>query len=155
MKFTITRERLQEGLLAVAASVPAKTTLPVLSNVLVTVSEEGVQISGTDLDIAVSTTVPAEVDEEGAVTLLKPKFSGQLFQKYFLPRMKRPYYKVRLDEIGSFTWLQCNSRRTVKDIGNRMQEKFGENVEPLYDRLTFFLAQLERNKFITYKNKEI
>ena len=69
MKFTITRERLQEGLLAVAASVPAKTTLPVLSNVLVTASAEGVQISGTDLDIAVSTTVPAEVDEEGAVTL--------------------------------------------------------------------------------------
>ena len=69
MKFTITRERLQEGLVAVAASVPAKTTLPVLSNVLVTATAEGVQISGTDLDIAVSTTVPAEVDEEGAVTL--------------------------------------------------------------------------------------
>jgi len=69
MKFTITRERLQEGLTAVAASVPAKTTLPVLANVLVSASEEGVRISGTDLDIAVSTTVPAEVDENGAVTL--------------------------------------------------------------------------------------
>ena len=34
MKLTITREQLQEGLVAVAASVPAKTTLPVLSNVL-------------------------------------------------------------------------------------------------------------------------
>ncbi len=69
MKLTITRERLQEGLTAVAASVPAKTTLPVLSNVLVDASSNGVQISGTDLDIAVSTTVPAEVDEEGAITL--------------------------------------------------------------------------------------
>jgi len=69
MKFTITRERLHEGLVAVAASVPSKTTLPVLSNILVEATADGVRLSGTDLDIAVSTMVPAEVDEEGAVTI--------------------------------------------------------------------------------------
>src|SRR2546426_5320277 len=69
MKFTITREQLQEGLLAVAAAIPAKTTLPVLANVLVEAAKPGLRLSGTDLDIAVSTTVPAEVDVEGAVTL--------------------------------------------------------------------------------------
>src|SRR3989454_11668375 len=69
MKFTITREQLQEGLLAVAAAIPAKTTLPVLANVLVEAAKPGLRLSGTDLDIAVSTTVLAEVDTEGAVTL--------------------------------------------------------------------------------------
>ena len=69
MKFTITREKLQEGLVAVAASVPTKTTLPVLSNILVEAVTDGIRLSGTDLDIAVSTVVPAEVDVEGAVTL--------------------------------------------------------------------------------------
>jgi DNA polymerase-3 subunit beta len=69
MKFTITREKLQEGLVAVAASVPAKTTLPVLSNILVEAVGDAIRLSGTDLDIAVSTQVPAEVDTEGAVTL--------------------------------------------------------------------------------------
>jgi DNA polymerase-3 subunit beta len=69
MKFTITRERLHEGLAAVAASVPTKTTLPVLSNILVEAVSDGVRLSGTDLDIAVSTVVPAEVDTEGAVTV--------------------------------------------------------------------------------------
>jgi DNA polymerase-3 subunit beta len=69
MKFTITRERLQEGLVAVAASVPTKTTLPVLSNILVEAASDGVRLSGTDLDIAVSVMVPAEVDQDGAVTL--------------------------------------------------------------------------------------
>jgi len=34
MKLTITREQLQEGLVAVAAAVPSKTTLPVLANIL-------------------------------------------------------------------------------------------------------------------------
>ena len=69
MKFTITRERLQEGLQAVAASVPSKTTLPVLANILVEAGKDGLRLSATDLDIAVSTVVAADVDSEGAVTL--------------------------------------------------------------------------------------
>jgi len=69
MKFTITREKLHEGLQAVAASVPSKTTLPVLANILVEASTDGLKLSGTDLDISVSTTIPASVDQEGATTL--------------------------------------------------------------------------------------
>src|SRR5262245_34060498 len=69
MKVTITREQLQEGLVAVAASVPAKTTLPILSNILLEASKDGIRLSGTDLDISVGTTVSASVDQEGAITL--------------------------------------------------------------------------------------
>jgi DNA polymerase III subunit beta len=69
MKFTITREKLHEGLGAVAASVPTKTTLPVLANILVEAGTDGLILSGTDLDISVSTTIPASVDQEGATTL--------------------------------------------------------------------------------------
>jgi DNA polymerase III subunit beta len=69
MKLTITREQLQEGLVAVAASIPAKTTLPILSNILLEATKDGIRLSGTDLDIAVSTTVTASVDQEGAITL--------------------------------------------------------------------------------------
>ena len=57
MRFTISREKLQEGLAAVAPAVPSKTTLPVLANLLVQTTEKGIRISGTDLDIAVSTEV--------------------------------------------------------------------------------------------------
>ena len=69
MKLTITREQLQEGLVAVAASVPAKTTLPILSNILLEATKDGIRLSGTDLDISVSTTVAAQVEQEGAITL--------------------------------------------------------------------------------------
>ena len=55
--------------MAVAASVPTRTTLPVLANILVEATKDGLRLAGTDLDIAVSTVVPAEVEEEGAVTL--------------------------------------------------------------------------------------
>lgn len=69
MKFTITREQLAEGVGAVNAVVPSKTTLPVLANVLLEATKDGLRLSGTDLDIAVSTLVPASVDQEGAITL--------------------------------------------------------------------------------------
>src|SRR5690606_14939483 len=64
MRFTITREKLQEGLAAVAPAVPNKTTLPVLANLLVQTTDKGIRISGTDLDIAVSTEVTADVRSE-------------------------------------------------------------------------------------------
>ena len=75
MRFTISREKLQDGLNAVASSIPAKTTLPVLSNILVETTDRGIRLSGTDLDIAVSTEVVADVDAPGAVTIPARKLS--------------------------------------------------------------------------------
>jgi DNA polymerase-3 subunit beta len=75
MRFTISREKLQEGLNAVSASVPTKTTLPVLANILVETTDRGIRLSGTDLDIAVSTEVAADVDAPGAVTIPAKKLS--------------------------------------------------------------------------------
>jgi DNA polymerase-3 subunit beta len=68
MNFTITRQNLHHGLAAVSASIPSKTTLPVLSNVLFEARADGVWMSGTDLDVAVRVRVPAEVKEEGSLT---------------------------------------------------------------------------------------
>jgi DNA polymerase-3 subunit beta len=75
MRFTISREKLQEGLSAVTASIPAKTTLPVLANLLVETTERGIRLSGTDLDIAVTTEVAADVEAQGAVTIPAKKLS--------------------------------------------------------------------------------
>ena len=66
---------MQEGLTAVAASIPAKTTLPVLANILVETTERGIRLSGTDLDIAVSTEVTADIETPGAITIPAKKLS--------------------------------------------------------------------------------
>ena len=75
MRFTISREKLQEGLAAVAPAVPSKTTLPVLANLLVQTSDKGIRLSGTDLDIAVSTEVTADVESAGGITIPARKLS--------------------------------------------------------------------------------
>src|SRR5215211_3524818 len=75
MRFTISREKLQEGLVAVGPSIPGKTTLPVLANILVETTERGIRLSGTDLDIAVSTEVAADVETPGAITIPAKKLT--------------------------------------------------------------------------------
>ena len=75
MRLTIAREKLQEGLSAVASAVPGKTTLPVLGNILVETTERGVRLSATDLDVAVSTEIAADVEAGGALTLPAKKLA--------------------------------------------------------------------------------
>jgi DNA polymerase-3 subunit beta len=67
MKISITREKLHEGLSAVAGSVPTRTTLPVLSNILLETTGNGLRITGTDMDTSVSIVVPAEIEMGGAI----------------------------------------------------------------------------------------
>ena len=68
MKFTITRQNLHQALSAVSATIPARTTLPVLSNVLVEAEGDGIRVGGTDLDVAVRARAPASVSEPGSTT---------------------------------------------------------------------------------------
>ncbi|MCP2620391.1 PqqD family protein [Candidatus Aminicenantes bacterium AC-334-E05] len=65
--------------------------------------------------------------------------------------MKKPFFRIRLDEIGSYVWELCNEENTVSEIGIKLKERFGEKIEPVYDRLIIFLKQLERGKCIKFK----
>lgn len=75
MRLIISREKLQEALISVSAAVPAKTTLPVLANLLLETTERGLRISGTDLDIGVSMEVVADVEAAGSITVPARKLS--------------------------------------------------------------------------------
>src|SRR5256885_11888581 len=75
MLFTFPGKKLKKALPAVASTVPAKTTLPVLANILVETTDRGIRLAGTDLDIAVSTEVSADVDAQGAITIPAKKLA--------------------------------------------------------------------------------
>ena len=95
-----------------------------------------------------------EKKEDGLIILLKPKFELALLRKHVLPRLKKPYFKIKLDQVGSFTWEHCDGSLRVKEIAKNLKDKFGEDVEPLYDRLALFLQSLEKNRLIFYKKEE-
>jgi hypothetical protein len=93
-----------------------------------------------------------EETEEGLICLLKPKFQLPILKKHLLPRLKHPYYKINLDKIGSQFWKNCDGLRSVANIAERMKKALGDEVEPLYERITLFLQSLEKNKFIRFKS---
>src|ERR1700720_4028709 len=69
MKFSATKEKLLEGLQQVQNVVSTRTTLPILSNVLLQATDGEVHLTTTDLDVGVRGSFEAEVEKEGATTL--------------------------------------------------------------------------------------
>ena len=69
MKFTISKDKFLFGLQQVQNVVGTRTTLPILSNVLIEAEGTSMQLTTTDLDVGVSVQVEAEVEANGAVTL--------------------------------------------------------------------------------------
>src|SRR6266404_4777855 len=69
MKFTATKEKLLEGLQQVQNVVSTRTTLPILSNVLLQAKGKEVHLTTTDLDVGVRGSFEANVEKDGATTL--------------------------------------------------------------------------------------
>jgi len=75
VKFVIQQEELQKALDVIANVVPAKTTLPILTCVLMEASEGRLKLSATNLDISITTsTDKVEIKDEGKVAIPATKF---------------------------------------------------------------------------------
>lgn len=73
MKLTINRESLLPIIERTNSVVEAKSTTPVLSNILLSVSEQGLRITGTDLDTEISGTIDNTGIEENGTTTVSAK----------------------------------------------------------------------------------
>lgn len=102
------------------------------------------------LDLTPVRQLESETGPDGRVTLLKPRFTNRLLVKYLMPRFSRPNFQVTLDEFGSHVWTRIDGLATVRDIGGSLREAFGEEVEPVYQRLGLFFRQLAANRFIQF-----
>ena len=76
MKLTISKEQMIQGLQSVQNIVSTRTTLPVLSNVLLRAEGNRLDLTATDLDVSISSAVEAKVDKPGGVTLPAKKLFG-------------------------------------------------------------------------------
>jgi len=69
MKLTCTQENLSKGLTVVGKSIGKDSTLPVLSNVLLTTDNKRLKLSTTNLEIGTSCLIGAKVEKEGKITV--------------------------------------------------------------------------------------
>jgi DNA polymerase-3 subunit beta len=76
MNLTITKDQIIAGLQSVQNVVSTRTTLPILSNVLLRAEGSHLEITATDLDVTVACKVEAKVTKPGATTLPVKKLFG-------------------------------------------------------------------------------
>ncbi|NNE44389.1 MAG: DNA polymerase III subunit beta [Gemmatimonadetes bacterium] len=75
MKFRIPQVLLAAAVDRVLNVVPQKTTMPVLGHLLLEADGNHLKLTATDLDLTICTTLDAEVDKPGTVTLPAKRFS--------------------------------------------------------------------------------
>src|SRR5215831_8367974 len=76
MNLTISKEQIINGLQSVQNVVSTRTTLPILSNVLLRAEGEKLELTATDLDVTISCGVEAKVKKAGASTVPVKKLFG-------------------------------------------------------------------------------
>jgi DNA polymerase-3 subunit beta len=75
MKFGIERDVLVKGIQTVQNAINTKSTLPILSNILIEAEEESITLIATDLDIGIISKIPVKPNITGSITIPAKKFS--------------------------------------------------------------------------------
>lgn len=99
MKVRLSRDEVTEALTSIQQVVPPKTTLPILSNLLIKAEEGRLFITATDLDISIRTSFEADVLEDGVTTVPARKFA-EIVREF-------PQEVFQLDESEDRITLTC------------------------------------------------
>jgi hypothetical protein len=99
------------------------------------------------LDLKPRQLYPSELADKGKVVVLVPEPQSKLVE-WFMPKKSRLNLRVKLDIFESAVWDQCDGRKTVKDIAERMKQDYGTFAEPVDKRVSGYIKQLQIKKFI-------
>ena len=97
-------------------------------------------------------------DDGGKITLFIPKFKSVWLRKWFIPEKRSKHFRIHLDETGSQVWRLIDGQKNAGEIGDLLtQSDTGEsNPENQIEiRVTKFLSQLYKNRFIVFKTYDI
>lgn len=88
--------------------------------------------------------------EDGIITLEIENngIANRIAQK-LLKKPKVSY--IHLDKFGSFVWNCIDDEKSIIDIGKDVETEFGEEANPLYERLAKFFQILKSYNFISFK----
>jgi DNA polymerase-3 subunit beta len=78
VKFSCSTKDIASAVGAASKVVNAHTTVPILSNVLLTAGDNSIRVRATDLELTLEHVFPAEISEPGSVTVPAKLFSGYL-----------------------------------------------------------------------------
>ena len=94
-------------------------------------------------------------EKEGELSVIAfLRFRNKFMQKYFVPRNKPPYIRVRLDAHGTAVWDLIDGERSVGKIVEELAACF--NNESGYEyRIAAFVSQLQRQGYIEMRPQNL
>jgi len=75
MKFKVEKNTLINAIQTVQNVISTKSTLPILSNILIETQQKGISLTATDLDIGITCVIPVDIQEPGKITIPAKRFS--------------------------------------------------------------------------------
>lgn len=108
MNFNISQKLLYKGINTVQKGVSNKSTLPILTGILIEAKNNELKLTGTDLELGIVTTIPCEVVQEGSF-VIDSKLFGEIIRK--LPDLS---INIKVDD-GNYAQIKCdNSQFKIK-----------------------------------------
>ena len=111
MNLTITKEQISTGLQAVQNIVSTRTTLPILSNVLLRAEANRLELTATDLDVTITCSVEATVKKAGATTVPVKKLFG------IVRELTTPEIEMEVDDKNVTSLRSGSSFFKIRGLG--------------------------------------
>jgi len=119
MKISIARSELLEGLSTVSKGMSARSTLPILSGILITANEGEILLQATDLEVSIKHISPALIEQTGQIVV-----PGKLLMDIV---RSLPEAAVTIETEGETAHIKCQqSSFTVKTLKPGDFPKFPE-----------------------------
>ncbi len=93
--------------------------------------------------------------EDGRMIVFRPRFGCGRFGLWLESLLGLRPYRIRLDEMGSLVWKNCDGRLSAQEIARKLREQFGEKVEPAEERLHHFIEQMRRARMIEVNHENL
>ena len=87
--------------------------------------------------------------------ILRPKLGDGAFGRWISLRLRNPYYYIYLDDVGTLVWKRCDGKTKLYCIVTHVRKQFGEQVEPVEQRLFKFIRQLREAKLIEFVDEVV
>ena len=137
MKVTLERAALLKALGHVHRVVERRTTIPILSNVLIRADRKALTLKATDLDLEVTETIPADIGQSGGTTL-------PAHTLYDIVRKLAEGAQVSLETSGETGQLMLRSGRSRFNLQSLPESDFPDlAVNDLSHRFTFLRGRSE------------
>lgn len=103
MHITCEQPHLARGVQTVQRAISARTTMPILGNILLETAKDKIKLAATDLELGIQTEVPAVVKQGGAITL-SAKILGDI-----VSNLAEASVEIQAGENGTQAAIRCET----------------------------------------------